>query len=503
MQFCRWRFEEFSMSEQKTPGKLTQIVLKGSMVVVSAKGFGLLLKVAFLAILARLLTPADFGLVAIGVSFAAFARLLGDSGMTLTLVQRRDLRADHISTAFVCSIVTGIGLGMLTVGTAHFVEAFFQMPGLKPVLMVLSISFALRAFSIVPNALLMRASSFRDLAMIDLASFALGYGLISTLLALMGFGVWSLVFGVVGQSALASIFAFIRAPHRLSVRFSRVAFKELLSSSVWFSAAGFANVLALQADNLIVGRVLGAEALGFYSRAYQLMTLPATAFGRAARYVIFPTLSRVQDEPERLRRAFIRGTHYTALCGLPASVLVPILAPETVDVLLGEKWRPLIPVLTVLGVGIYFRLGYKPVFAFLQAQGLARTTVRIQSIYLCLVIVGCLIAAPFGLTYVGAAVVVAVAANFFETNRVALRALNVTYSTLIGALLPAVFLATAMGVLAYAATTVLRPFENSFITLVGAGLFAGVPIAASVAFSPLRRTMIGRQWDVSTANSAK
>jgi PST family polysaccharide transporter len=453
---------EGALITDDTPRKLTARVVKGSAWVVSGNASALLLRVGFLALLARLLNPAEFGLMAIGASFAAVATLFSNSGLSQTLVQRQELRSVHISTAAVFSGAMGLVLCLLTILVAPAAEAFFRMPVLAEVLSVLSLSFALQVLAIVPQALLMRAMKFRTLAAIDLLSYALGYGVVSCTLAWLGFGVWALVAGTIAQAAIATASAFERAAYRLSLRFSLIAFKELLGTSLWFSSAGIANLVAQQASNLIVGRMLGAEALGFFSRSYQLMSIPARAMGRATQYVIFPSLSRIQDDRERLRRAFLRGTRITALVGIPASALVPLFTPEIVSILFGHRWMAVVPLLTVLGTGTYFRLGYRVPMTILNATGMPM--VRTQVVYATAVVFGCLVTSRFGLTAICVAVITAVSITYTYANFLAARAVNVTPRVFARTLAPGLLMGLFLSSVGWLTIEITRPYGMPLLT---------------------------------------
>ena len=455
---------EAAVIADDVPRKLTARVVKGSAWVISGNASALLLRVAFLGILARLLNPAEFGLMAIGVTFAAVATLFGNSGLSQTLVQRQDLRSDHISTAAIFSGAMGLALCLLTILVAPAAQSFFRMPGLAAVLSVLSLSFVLQVLAIVPQALLMRAMKFRTLAAIDLLSYALGYGVVSCLLAWLGFGVWALVAGTIAQVAISTASVFKRAEYGFSLRFSLTAFKELLATSLWFSSAGIANLVAQQAPNLMIGRMLGAEALGFYRSSYQLMSVPARAMGRATQYVGLPSLARIQDDRERLRRAFLRGTRITALVGIPASVLVPLFAPEIVSVLFGHKWLPVVPLLIVLGSGTYFRLGYRVPMTILNAIGMVRSTVRIQVIYAAAVVLGCLVTASFGLTAICVAIVSAMGIIYICSNFVAARAANVTPRVFARTLAPGLLMGFSLSLVGWLTIEITRPYGVPLLT---------------------------------------
>ena len=472
--------------------RLTSGALRGSAWIFSSNTATLALRVFFLAYLARLLSPDDFGLAAIGISFSAFAALFGDAGVSNALVQRKDLDGAQISTGFTYSLGLALLLLLLTLVTAPAMEAFFKMPGLASVLSVMGISFAFQALCVVPRALLKRSMQFSALAVIDFVAFNLGYGFTACVLAWLGLGVWSLVIATTTNNALAALFCFLRAPHELSPRFCRTAFSDLIRTSSGFSLAAIANLIALQADNLIVGRVLGAQALGFYSRAYQLMSIPANALGQVTDYVVFPMLSRIQGDQDRLRRAFLRGTTMTALGGIPASVLVSLYAPEIVHILFGAKWLPLTSILSILGAGTYFRLGYKIPSSVLQACGYVGTNAIIQCVYAACVVAGALLSVHYDLNILATAILGCVAIAHVLANYVAARFLGVTVLTFAKALAAAVLLSLILGCANFVMIITLRPYGSVFLTA-GAGLLtSALAIFACLWPKPMRKSLLGQ-----------
>jgi O-antigen/teichoic acid export membrane protein len=469
---------------------LTKSTITGASWVLTGNMLTLILRIAFLAILARLLSPNDFGLAAVGTSFSTFANLFTDAGMSNTLVQRDTLRAEHVSTAFTYSITLGLAFCAATVALAAPMERFFAMSGLGEVLSVMGISFMLQGLCVVPRALLKREMRYRTLAIVDLVAFNVGYGMTGCILAVLHCGVWSLVLAVTANNALSAALYYSYAPEKISLSFDRTAFRELSRIGSAFTIAAAANLVALQGDNLIVGQTLGAKALGYYGRAYQLMTIPANALGQVTSYVVFPALSKIQNDPERMRRAFLRATKMTAFVGLPASVLLPMYSHEIVHILFGPKWLAITPILSILGLGTYFRLGYKVPGTVLQALGEVRTDAAVQCVYAACVVSGALIAVRSGLEVVSAVILGSVAVTFLLANIFALRMLRMPIRTFLSATCLPGALASVLAAANYALIRFTQPYGPDWLTVSGGVLVSGIVLLLALSIPACRRSLV-------------
>lgn len=378
----------------------------------SGSGLQYVLQLIVLITLARLLTPADFGIVGAALVIISFSAIFSELGIGPAIVQRSDLKQKHIRTGFTVSLAFGALLTLLICGLASAIAVFFAMDDLAPVVRILSFVFVLHGISVVSESLLLRNLRFKELAGIQLTSYVFGYAAVGVILAFHGFGVWSLVWANLAQAASKSLLFLIIQPHARKPLLDRTAFFQLLHFGAGMTMAQIANRFALQGDNLVVGRWLGAEALGFYGRAYQLATIPASLFGQAVDKVVFPALSKVQHEPERLVSAFRRGSGLTALLVLPASAVLFILAPEIVRVLLGSAWVELILPLQVLAVGTFFRTAYKMSASLARAKGAVYQIAWRQGVYAGLIIMGAWVGQFFGLEGVAVGVVIALAIHF-------------------------------------------------------------------------------------------
>jgi O-antigen/teichoic acid export membrane protein len=432
------------------------------------------LKIVVLVLLTRLLSPADFGVVSAALIVIVFALTFSQLGLGPALVQRPDLQPAHISTAFLASSVFGLMAGAAVWLSAPLIADFFRMDNLAPVVRVLAVVFPVMGFSTVAESLLQREMRFRLLANADVVTYGIGYGL-GIVLALRGWGMWSLVAAHLTYSLLRAAVLLRAEPPRLHPSPSGPAFRELMDYGVGQSAGRIAVFLANQADNLVVGRFLGATALGLYSRAYQLMAVPTALLGDVLDRVLFPTMSRVQDDPRRLASAYLQGTAFVALLTLPAGAVAALLAPELVDVAFGSKWAELVPPFQVLAVGMMFRTSYRMSDSLSRATGKVYRRAWRQALYAGLVLLGAWVGQFWGVTGVAVGVLIALFINYLLMAQLSLSVGQISWLRFAQAQLPAVSLTLLVGV-------------GTFATLAGArhvGLPPVVRLAAGSAVAAL------------------
>ena len=300
-------------------------------------------------ILSRLLAPEAFGLVALASVFTVFIELFLDQGLSAAIVQRAELEPEHLDTAFWINILTGILLTVGLISVSGLVATFFGEPRLSPVLRWLSISFILSALSSTQVAILQRRFAFRSLAVRSMAAATVG-GIVGISMAFTGFGVWSLV----GQdivSALAGVVVLWRSSDwRPGLNVSKKHYKELFTFGASVVGNHALTVLIRRSDDLLIGYFLGTTLLGFYTVGYQLLLIIIRLVTEVTNSVAFPAFSRIQRQPERMRRAFYNVTQYTSLFAFPVFIGLAALAPELVQAIFGEKWAPSIPVMQVLAL---------------------------------------------------------------------------------------------------------------------------------------------------------
>lgn len=371
-----------------------------------------LVAVIISAILARLLEPADFGLIASASIIIGFGELFIEMGISGAVVQTKNLTTEKISTAFTFSIGLGILFFLVFLILNPFITSFLEMPDLLPILNIFIFLFPLKSFTLISFGLLQRNFSFKNIAGLDVISFAIGYGIPCILLAYFGYGVWALVYAIVVKAIIHSILIYFFVPYRWNLRVNKAALISLLSFGKGFTLVRFLNYLALKGDQLIVGRLLGVESLGFYNKAYGLMNLPNGIVGRVINRVFFAGFAEIQNDKERLTRNIEKAFKVLFLLVIPIACWCWVLAPEIISVLLGDKWSQVILPFRILTISMVFRLGHKLAGAFAKGVGAMHAFAKSQFIYMVFVIVGSWIGTSLGLIGVAIAINIAIFVMF-------------------------------------------------------------------------------------------
>jgi PST family polysaccharide transporter len=343
-----------------------------------------------------------------------------------------------------------------------------------PYLRVIGVVFVVRNLTL-GDFLMTRELRFRELGLIELTGYLIGYGVVAVVFASRGAGAWALVAGQIGQTAIRTALVVARCRHPAAPSLRWNPLKELLGYGAGNIIARLANFTGNQADNVVVGRLLGATALGFYGRAYQMMRLPSHMFGQVMSEVLFPAMAKIQDDGARLGRAFLNASAITALVALPASALAALLSRELVLTLLGGRWLEAAPAFLVMAWGIVFSAGSKLSDALARATGAVYRRAWRQLAYAAAIVAGSYAGARFGITGVAVGVLAANVVNFLLMAHLSLLVTQSSWSRYAGAHLPALILATGTMAAAWPAAGALRlagaPAE---LTLAGALLAAAL-----------------------------
>jgi PST family polysaccharide transporter len=307
---------------------------------------GRLLVLLSTVVLARVLVPADFGVVALALTFMVFLDTVRDLGLGQALIVVPDERlASAAQTAFCGSLLLGAVLSGATALLASLGANFFDEPQLRGLLAVLGLNFFLRSFGATHLALARRALDFRSRTMSETCDVFVR-GTVSIALALAGLGAWSLVLGYLAGTIAALVMIWVRVPWRPQRRISTTHLREMLSFGGILTLVDIGQAFAHEIDYLFIGRILGAAPLGLYSIAFRLPELLIINLSIVASTVLFPAYAKL--DRERLTDAFLVSVRYTALVVLPVAVGLGILARPIVLTLFGDQWEEAIPVMQVL-----------------------------------------------------------------------------------------------------------------------------------------------------------
>ena len=373
-------------------------------------------------VLARLLTPADFGVSALAYVVLGLAQPLGDLGLGSAVVRQPGLTDRHIRVAFTCSVLVGIAIAAAMAVAAPFGAVAMRDARVTPVLRVLSVGIALRGTSVVAEALLRRNLDFRRQIIIECASYLFGYGGVAVSLAVLGHGVWSLVYGGLAQTFMASIAQLAVVRHPIRLLLAAHERQELLGFGVAAAVSGCVNYAALNGDYFVIGRLMGAFNLGLYSRAYGLMNLPHNYAGGLMSAVMFPAFAQVQEEPARVRTGYLAVTRLTAMIAGPAMATMAVVAPHLLPALYGPQWTGAVVPLQILTLAGYFRALYHLGGVVAHSVGRVYGDLWRQISYAAAVIGGTLAGSRYGLPGVSVGVSVAILYMFVATAHLALGA---------------------------------------------------------------------------------
>ena len=362
----------------------------------------------FTMILARLLTPADYGIVAAAMLFIALCNLVRDVGIGATIIQLPKLSVDHQRTGLTLVLIVSVVLFIAAQLLAPAFAAFVNVDEAQAVLRVLSFIILIQSASAVAQGLLLRDMRARSVVGVELLSKVVSLSTIGLYMALSGYGYWALVWASVFDAAIRSAALIILAKPPLTLQFNVASAKTLMSVGSGFTVSKFINFIALRADVTIIARYLDAQNLGLYSRAYKLMSLPTDLYGKIADRIVFPAYAAVQEDADRLKNGFLRGVILSAQIGLPLVPILLILAPDIILVLLGPKWMGVTPIFLMLSAGIYFRLAGRFTSSLLRAKGAVPQMISAQVIYAAMTIGGALYAKQFGIVAVASAISIAI-----------------------------------------------------------------------------------------------
>lgn len=313
-------------------------------------GVNIVFQIGFMAVMARLLSPADFGLVAIANVVLRFLSYFAQMGVSPALIQKPHLEDGDVRAALSVSLSISVFCVLLAVIFAPLAQTYFSIPDLEHVIQALSLSFLLTGASAVSLGLLRREMNFKKIALIESASYVFGYGLIGVLLALAGMGVWALVGAALSQAGMIAIFAYLAVRHEVAFTHRREQRMHFLKFGSRYSLIGFIEFLCSSLDAMVIGKLFGAGPAGLYSRAFLLAHLPVQQPANLLTKVLFPVISRlgIKRQADSLQISLLLVGSYAFSVSLG---MIPA-AHDLITVLLGDQWIEAVPLLQVLALAV-------------------------------------------------------------------------------------------------------------------------------------------------------
>lgn len=374
---------------------LKKKTIQGGFSRVCSQGANFVLRLASLMILARLLDPKDFGLVGMVSAVTGVFHLLKHFGLSAATVQRATVTPEQISTLFWINILAGAVLALASVALAPAIAAFYHDPRLFAVTVVLGVAFLFDAAGVQHTAVLERQMRFTALAVIRTVSLAAGIA-VGIILALQGYGYWAIVATLVTTPLVSTICLWLAAawipgpPSRHAGIRSMVGFGGTLTLNSLVAYAAY------NMEKVLLGRFWGADALGIYGRAYQIVNMPIDNLNGAIGGVAFSALSRVQNDAKRFRSYFLKGYSLVLTLTIPITIVCALFARDVVLVILGPKWLATVTILRLLAPTIVIFAIINPLGWLLYSLGMVGRSLKIALVFAPLVIVGYVVGLPYG-----------------------------------------------------------------------------------------------------------
>lgn len=347
-------------------------------------------------VLARVLLPSDFGVVAMATVVSAFVAIFGTFGLGSALVQRSQIDARHVSAVFWLSLLIGVGIGAVTAAAGPLAAWFYGEPRLTTILLVLALQFPIAGLLTVPQSLLQRDLRWKTLARVELGATALS-GAIAVTLAILGAGIWSIVVRSMITHATTAVMLMAIAPVKPRLRIDGDAARQLMKFSLSFYGDQLLKFASRNLDTVLVGKFLGSGPLGVYSRAYALMIVPLGALVTPLFRVLFSAFSAIQDDHARIGSLHLRYVGALALVMLPASTGLSVAAEPAVLTVLGDRWLELVGVLRVLAPAASWHGIMGLYSAIYMAKGRTDLQLKYTLIGRALMIVGTIVGLNWGI----------------------------------------------------------------------------------------------------------
>ncbi len=400
-------------------------------------------------VLARILSPEDFGVIGIALIFTQLAYVLFDFGFSSALIQKKDIREEHYSTTFLIYIASAASYVVLVLLLAPTIAAFFELPILEPILQTLTILFVFYALNAMPRIRLQKEMRFKRFGSLQIISVFF-YGVVTISCALLGYGLWSFVYGILAEQFILTLLLNIFAWWKPHFKFDKTAFKELMhfgSNVLGTRVVGYLNA---NAPNFIIGKVLGPTALGYYSIAYQLVEFPVQRISKNVLRVMFPAFSKLQDNLDDYKDLYKTTVYHLLLILMPVFVGLILIAPFLVELLYGEKWLPAIVPLQLLSAAGFFRSVWATTSVVFLSKGVPKIELKINLSFSLILIPVLIFSATFGLVEIAASVSVVTWFFLFVAQHKAIKLIQMRWIGLFR-----VYLLPAVGVISFTAIIIV------------------------------------------------
>jgi O-antigen/teichoic acid export membrane protein len=459
-----------------SPRQFKRLFLRGFAWTFTQSAGGFLVQAVTLVVLSRLLTPAEFGTVAIAMAAVGVVSLIVELGVGPALIQQRVLNERHIGSAVWISMGLATLLMIICQLIADPVARYLGIGEHVSVLRFLTLIIFLAPLKMIPSSLARREFKMRLFAAVNLIADIFGYAAVAITLALLGFGFWSIAIAQVCNLAMTLVLLLWAERGAMSLRPGRQEARDVLSFGTYFSIARVANYAAMRFDRAMVGSLLGVEAAGHYQRVQNVLQLVGPLAAAPLDAIMFPLLSRLHDDAGRLRRSYRATTAVAGILAMPASILMAVAAPVLIPFVLGPQWDAVVLPAQIMSGMLFFRANDSITGTLLRSVGRVKERAVSQVLFAILSLSSIYVLKDFGLPGIAAGLLCVTALNFLAMSFLIRHVTTMSVADNFAPLLPGVLGACAFALLA-----------GAFYATLGTALFTtwwmvGYVITGSAAY---------------------
>lgn len=399
-------------------------------------------RVAMMLAVAALLSPREYGLIGLTTVILTGAQIVNEFGIWQAVVNRSELDERFVNTAFLANVLGGFFNGAIVFIVAPWIAGFYGEPEMTVLFKIMAISLVVDGLVYVPGGLLRKELKFKSFAVPEIIS-TLGAGITTIALILLGVGVVSYAVGFVVESGFRCALIFRSIAWRPGLRFSWKYIREIGAYARPILGADLARHVSSNMDYLIVGRILGAGPLGFYTLAFNVANYPVSNFAYILSKIAFPTFATLQKDPNYARRVYLRMVQIVAAIVVPVLVLLALLASPLLVGVLGDKWQPAVFITQVMVVAGISRAISMPGFDMLRAMEFPSVPFKITLLEGLVMLAALLIVASRGIEVVALVVTVITSLSSWAITLATCRAFGIDLMSLGRALTPGIILAAS------------------------------------------------------------
>ena len=445
-------------------------------------------------ILARLLAPSDFGLLGIAMLAVSTLETFSQTGFQAAIIQKKGSVESYLDTAWTVSAIRGFILFVLLFFSAPLVAKFFSSQQATLVIRVIAVTVLLSGLRNIGVIFFQKELEFNKQFLYEFSATIVDLT-VAVALAFILRNVWALVWGGLAAHFVRLCMSYILHPYRPRIRFEKEKFQDLFVFGRWVLGSSILIFLITQGDDIVVGRMLGVTALGFYQMAYLISNLPATEITHVISSVTFPAYSKMQDDSERMKQACLRILRFMCAISIPLAAGIFILAPELTQVLLTEKWLPMVPALQVMcifGAMRAIAATFGPVYRAIAKPDIPFKINVVHLLFLCLIIYP--LGVKWGIFGVAVAISLSMIVALVLTSIRIMSVLRIRFISLFKPVIVSILASGGTGFMVIGAKAFFRNVDfYSLFLLVGIGLagYFGLTRIAYWSFRCERTSILG------------